>query len=43
MKIDDARFVDGILTIALRREIPDADRPQKIAVHMGPKKITKAA
>ena len=43
LKIDDARFVDGILTIALRREIPDADRPQKIAVHIGPKKITKAA
>ena len=43
MKIDDARFIDGILTIALRREIPDADRPQKIAVHTGPKKITKAA
>ena len=43
MKVDDARFVDGILTIALRREIPDADRPQKIAVHTGPKKITKAA
>ena len=29
MKIVDARFVDGILTIALRREIPEADRPQK--------------
>ena len=43
MKVDDARFVDGILTIALRREIPDADRPQKIAVHTGPKKIAKAA
>ena len=43
MKIDDARFIDGILTIALRREIPDADRPQKIAIHNGPKKITKAA
>ena len=43
MKIDDARFADGILTIAMRREIPDADRPQKIAVHAGPKKITKAA
>ena len=43
MKIDDARFVDGILTIAMRREIPDADRPQKIAVNAGPKKITKAA
>ena len=43
MKIDDARFVDGVLTIALRREIPDADRPQKIVVNTGPKKITKAA
>jgi molecular chaperone IbpA len=43
MKIDDARFFDGILTIALRREIPDADRPQKIEVYTGPKKITKAA
>jgi molecular chaperone IbpA len=43
MKVDDARFVDGILTIALRREIPDADRPQKIAVHTRQKKITKAA
>ena len=43
MRIDDARFVDGILTIALRREIPDADRPQKIAIQNGPKKITKAA
>ena len=43
MKIDDARFVDGILTIALRREIPDADRPQKIVVNTGSKKITKAA
>ena len=43
MKIDEARFVDGILTIALRREIPDADRPQKIAIYSAPKKITKAA
>ena len=43
MKIDDARFVDGILTISLRREIPKADRPQKIAITSGPKKIAKAA
>ena len=43
MKVDDARFVDGILTIALRREIPEADRPQKIAINNGPKKIAKAA
>merc|ERR1711908_149615 len=33
MRVDDARFVDGILTIALSREIPEADRPQKIAIN----------
>jgi molecular chaperone IbpA len=43
MKVDDAQFVDGILTIALRREIPEADRPQTIAINTGPKKIAKAA
>jgi molecular chaperone IbpA len=43
MKVDDARFIDGILTIALRREVPEADRPQKIAIKNGPKKIAKAA
>ncbi len=43
MKVDEARFVDGILTIALRREIPEADRPQKIAINNGSKKIAKAA
>ena len=43
MKVDDARFLDGILTIALRREIPEADRPQKITIKNGPKKIAKAA
>ena len=43
MKIDEARFVDGILTIALRREIPEADRPQKIAINDRRKKIAKAA
>ena len=43
MKVDDAQFVDGILTIYLRREIPEADRPQKIAINNGPKKIPEAA
>lgn len=43
MRIDEARFIDGILTIALRREIPDADRPQKIAVQTVSRKISKAA
>ena len=43
MKVDEARFVDGILTIYLRREIPEADRAQKIAISNGPKKIPQAA
>lgn len=43
MKVDDACFVDGILTVALRREVPEADRPQKIAINSRPKKIAKAA
>ena len=43
MMVDEARFVDGILTIALHREIPEADRPQKIAINNGPNKISKAA
>ena len=43
MKIDEARFLDGILTVALRREIPEADRPQQIKINCGPQKIVKAA
>ena len=43
IKVDDASLVDGILTIALRREIPEADRPQQIAINAKPKKIVKAA
>ena len=43
MKVDDATFIDGILTIALRREIPEADRPQKVVINNGSKKIAKAA
>ena len=43
MKVDNADFIDGILTIALRREIPEADRPQKISINNIPKKIAKAA
>ena len=43
IKVDDAQFVDGILTVALHREIPEADRPQKIAISNGPTKVAKAA
>ena len=43
IKVDDASYVDGILTIFLRREIPEAERPQKIAINSGQKKLVKAA
>jgi molecular chaperone IbpA len=43
IKVDDASYVDGILTIFLRREIPEAERPQKIAINSGQKKLAKAA
>ena len=43
MKVVDARFVDGVLTIALHREIPEADRPQTIAIKTEPRKIANAA
>ncbi|MEK9850213.1 MAG: Hsp20 family protein [Candidatus Puniceispirillum sp.] len=43
IKVDDASYVDGILTIFLRREVPEADRPQKIAINSGAKKLVKAA
>ena len=43
MKVDDARFVDGILTVFLRREVPEADRPKQISINANPKKLAKAA
>ena len=43
IKVDDASYVDGILTIFLRREVPEADRAQKIAINSGAKKLVKAA
>jgi len=43
MKVDDAQFVDGILTIFLYREVPEADRPQQIRINAKPKKLVKAA
>jgi molecular chaperone IbpA len=43
MKVDDARFVDGILTVFLHREVPEADRPKKISINANPKKLAKAA
>jgi len=43
MKVDDAQFVDGILTIFLYREVPEADRPKQIRINAKPKKLVKAA
>ena len=43
MKVEDAHFVDGILTIFLHREIPDVDRPKQININTKPKKLVKAA
>ncbi|MDB0016494.1 Hsp20 family protein [Alphaproteobacteria bacterium] len=43
MKVDDARFVDGILTVFLLREVPEADRPKQISINANPKKLAKAA
>jgi molecular chaperone IbpA len=43
MKVDDAQFVDGVLTVFLHREVPEADRPQQISINANPKKLVKAA
>ena len=43
MKVDEAQFVDGILTVFLHREVPEADRPQQISINANPKKLVKAA
>ncbi len=43
MKVEDAQFVDGILTIFLQREIPEADKPKQISINGKPKKLIKAA
>jgi len=43
MKVNDAQFVDGILTIFLQREIPEADKPKQISISTKQKKLIKAA
>ena len=43
MKVEDAHFVDGILTVFLYREVPDADRPKEISINTKSKKLKKAA
>ena len=43
MKVDNAQLVDGILTVFLYREVPEADRPKQISINSKTKKLTKAA
>ena len=43
MKVEDAQFVDGILTIFLQREVPEADKPKQISINGKPRKLIKAA
>ena len=43
IEVEDAQFVDGILTVFLLREVPDADRPKQISINSKPKKLVKAA
>ena len=43
MKVDDAQFVDGILTVFLNREVPEASRPKQISINANPKKLVRAA
>ncbi len=33
MRVEDATLEDGLLTVALVREVPDAMKPRKIAIN----------
>jgi molecular chaperone IbpA len=43
MKVDDAQFVDGVLTVFLYREIPEADKARQILIKNQAKSLPKAA
>ena len=43
MKVKDAQFVDGILTVFLQKEVPDADRPKNIEISTKSRKLAKVA
>jgi molecular chaperone IbpA len=44
MKVEDAQFVDGILTVFVFREVPEADKPKQININTKPKRLNiKAA
>ena len=42
MKVDDAQFVDGILTVFLYREIPEADKARQIPINNQANSLPKA-
>ena len=42
MKVEDAQFVDGILTVFLYKEVPDADRPKTIEINTKAQKACKS-
>ncbi len=39
MKVEDAQFVDGILTVFVFREVPEADKPKHISINTNPKRL----
>ena len=43
MKVEDAQFIDGILTVFLFKDVPEADRPKQISINSKPKKLAKVA
>ena len=43
MKVKDAQFIDGILTVFLYKEVPEADRPKKVEINTKPRKLAKVA
>ena len=43
MEAQDAQFIDGILTVFLHKDVPDADRPKKIEINIKAKKLAQVA
>ena len=43
MRVEDAQFIDGILTVLLYREVPEADRPKQVLINTKLKKMVRAA
>ena len=41
MKVEEAQFIDGILTVFLFKDVPEADRPKQISINSKPKKLAR--